>query len=195
MMLAGARLTVTQARRKHPHCLLIACLLTLAAVAQGAEPVPFRNSRCGITFSHPSTWLLTVSHPKGSLCELTLDPPVDRDVVAASPGSGKPCHLGKIRIRVVASSLEKLAEESDFSRVDGVWHYRAGTVFDNGRADVIAGSGWTGVMGASSSHYCGAAQMTYDIVAGHSTRAVSIGVHADNLDVVQELLRTLTVQP
>jgi hypothetical protein len=59
----------------------------------------------------------------------------------------------------------------------------------------VTGTGWRGVHASTTSHYCGSAQETHDYVLGHRLRAVSIGVHGNNLSVVESLLKTLTIQP
>jgi hypothetical protein len=177
-------------------CLLVGIHLAIQSSAQGAVLAPVFRTRCGISFSYPSDWALTTSYPKGAVCLLTLEPPDDQDVISISPGRpDEPCHLGQISLTVVALSLEKaLAQHGSFSRLDGTWRYRVGTIFGGGHAETLAGQGWTGYRGASTSHYCGAAQETHDIVVGNRRRAVSISVHAEKVAVVEEILQTLRVK-
>ena len=112
----------------------------------------------------------------------------------ASPGSpDQPCHLGSIRIVVYRRSLEDTAKASGFTREGGKWHFMPGSVFDH--VDSLNGKGWQGLHSATTSHYCGAAQETHEFLVGHGSRSVSIGVHGNNVAVVETLLPTLVLQP
>lgn len=168
--------------------------LTEAAESHVMHEGSFQDHTCGIAFTIPSGWTLTVSYPQKSGCRIDFAPPPEHDIVRASPGAeDEPCHFGEFSIFVACESVEDAALAGDFSRVDGEWHYMSGSVFDNVQA--LTGKDWHGVQAAFSHHLCGSAQTWHDFVVGHDSRAVSFEVHEGNLDVVEALLRTLTVGP
>lgn len=176
--------------------LLAAFALLPASRLDAAGLASFQDKRCGVKFVFPANWDLTIAFADETTCALELRPPEAQDVVIASPGSAdEPCHVGLIHVRIVATSLEKLAAEHGFSRVKGEWRYRVGTIFAKGRAETLSGTGWNGLRGKGTSLYCGSPQTTYAFVLGHSTRAMSIDLHAEKLLVVEEILRSLRVSP
>lgn len=170
-------------------------LLLLCSWAVG-DSASFPTTRCGIRFSYPQDWTVDVSYPKGAVCRILLDPPGDQEIVAASPGmDDEPCYLGEIAIDVTTDSLQSTLEHSpSFSRVDGVWNYRPGTIF-GGPAEALSGASWKGYKGASTSHLCGAAQTFVDVVLGRRTRSLTLHAHVEKSQVLNELLRSLQVGP
>ena len=194
--LDGESYTVAVVPHERRSACLAICLLFVAALAHAADAVPFPPARCGISFQPSDDWTVRVSYPKGLVCRIVLSPPDDQYFVSTSPGTpADPCYFGDISIRVVASSLESIAAKNGFSRVEGVWRYEVGTVFDNGRAEALAGQGWRGYRGATTSHVCGAAQTMYVVILGRRTRALDIGVADEKLSVLDAILRTLRVEP
>ena len=174
--------------------LTVVALLSVGAPVHAADSASFPDRTCGIGFGFPLNWTLSVAYPKDLACQIELEPPPEQDVVMASPGTpDEPCHLGSIHITVRRESHEAVALRSGFSKPKGEWHYMAGSVFDH--VELVTGTGWRGVHASTTSHYCGSAQETHDYVLGHRLRAVSIGVHGNNLSVVESLLKTLTIQP
>jgi hypothetical protein len=170
--------------------------LTEAAESQSVPGRSFQDDACGIAFTVPSAWTLTVSYPQQCCCTINFAPPPERDIVRASPGSeDEPCHFGKFSISVARRSVEDAALGSGFFIVEGKWHYDFdGSVFDN--VQVLTGKkGWHGVHAQTSGHLCGSAQTWHDFEVGHDSRAVSIRVHDGSLDVVETLLGTLTIAP
>jgi hypothetical protein len=165
---------------------------TAASDTRGAPVVSFRNRACGITFTVPSGWTVSVSYPKGLACNIEITPPPENDIVSAAPGTpDEPCHFGNIHIRVHRKSFEAVALEIGFTKERDEWHYMAGSVFDN--VTLLNGNNWRGVRASETSHICGAAHMFHEFVLGHGSRAVSIGATDQNERFVEELLRTLTV--
>jgi hypothetical protein len=182
------------------------CLVGLAFCAghlgRAAEQTPFSSAPCGVTFTVPAGWAVTVTPPRPNtrpqslVCTLELVPPPSQDVLSARPSTpDEPCHLGTIRIQVLASPFDTLAEQSGFSRVGGSWRFGEGTVFGTGPLTPVSGEGWSSLRGETVSHYCGAAQATILVVLGNNSRSLSITAHGNKEAVLKSLLPSVRVLP
>jgi hypothetical protein len=121
-------------------------------------------------------------------CALWLGPKAETETSDQTPPGE--CQW-QVFAEVRRQPLSETAIAAGFKKVKGVWHYRPGTIFDSDSAEDLQGSGWSGLHGASTSHYCGAAQSTSDFALGTPVVSVHIQAHETLRQVLDQILPTI----
>jgi len=173
--------------------LTVVALLSVGAPVHAEDSASFPDRTCGIGFGFPLNWTLSVAYPKDLACQIELEPhpnrtwswlhparPTSRAISAAFTSLCVASRMKRSPFAVVFPSPRRVALHGRF----GVRPRRARDRYRLARRACFNHKLllWLG-------------QETHDYVLGHRLRAVSIGVHGNNLSVVESLLKTLTIQP
>jgi hypothetical protein len=158
----------------------------------------YRNDRCGLSFSYPTTWevFTDLENRLPGQCVIRLRP-TDWGVSVAHSESELPDHAVE-----VTTSQEAWAtgiRSHGFELRDGHWVYRGGTIFEQ-RPEMILGAAWQGlevtdmtkqILKAGGS---AAAQLT-SIYLGTPTQFVSVSASVPDVDeyVFYSLIRSLAL--